>query len=81
MLPSTNWRQDNSFAYADSSRLKFRPRQDGDPASGGFYFDDINYNVVPAAAAVPEASSVFVWSLMALAIGGLAWFRSKKAVA
>jgi hypothetical protein len=75
------WRQDNSFPYADSSRLKFRPRQDGSPTSGGLYFDDINYNVVPAAAAVPEASSVLVWSLMALAIGGLAWFRSKKAVA
>ncbi len=74
------WRQDNSFPYADSSRLKFRPRQDGDPAQQGFYFDDISYNVTQAAA-VPEASSVFVWSLLALAIGGVAWFRSKKAVA
>lgn len=76
-----NWRQDNSFAYTESSRLRLRARQDGDPASGGLYFDDINYNVTPAAAAVPEASSVFVWSLLALAIGGVTWFRSKKAVA
>jgi hypothetical protein len=74
------WRQDNSFAYADSSRLKFRPRQDGDSSDGGFYFDDISYDMVPAAA-VPEASSIVVWSLLALAIGGVGWFRSTQTAA
>jgi hypothetical protein len=49
-----DWRDANSFAYSESSRLKLRPRHlDGDPAFNGFYLDDITYTV----GNVPEPAS------------------------
>ena len=43
-----DWRDANSLAFSESSRLKLRPRHaDGDPSFNGFYIDDISYAVVP----------------------------------
>jgi hypothetical protein len=50
-------------------------------AGGASYGNDRLGTLTVPTAAVPEAGSVLVWSLMALAIGGVAWLRSKKAVA
>jgi hypothetical protein len=42
---------------------------------------EVTLTIVQSSAAVPEASSIVVWSILALAIGGASWFRSKKATA
>lgn len=58
-----DWRDANSFAYSESSRLKLRPRHaDGDLAFNGFYLDDISYSVgnvpEPASAALAGAAAL-----------------------
>jgi hypothetical protein len=72
------WRQSLGFAYADSSRLKINARQDGDPSFEGFYIDDISYNLAQPAS-VPEASSVLVWAIAVVVIGGMTWVRRQHA--
>lgn len=45
-------------------------------------FDDMSLliqGVVGASAVVPEASSVFVWSLLAITIGGVGWRQKRRA--
>lgn len=40
------YRDQNSFGYTESSRIKLRPRHvDGDPSFSGFYFDDLSYSI------------------------------------
>jgi hypothetical protein len=74
----------NSFGYADSSRLKIYatgisagPPSTPDPGAAGFYIDDVTYSVLDAAT-VPEASSLIVWSLFGMTIGGAGWWRRKR---
>jgi hypothetical protein len=60
-----DWRESLSFAYSDSSRLKFRARHtDGDLAFNGFYIDDVTYTV----GAVPEPASVALAGAAALGL-------------
>jgi hypothetical protein len=56
--------QRNSIAYVDYLQTSL--------LNGG---DVINFGPLSS---VPEAGSLFVWSLMGLAIGGAAWIRKKK---
>lgn len=66
------FREANSFAYSESSRLKFRPRHaDGDLSFNGFYLDDISYSV---GAAIPEPTSL---ALLGIAISGLGVFAGR----
>jgi hypothetical protein len=80
----SDFRADTSNPYSDSSRLKFNTRLGSsgapatpDPNALGFYIDDISYSVI-GAAAVPETSSLIVWSLLGLTIGGGSWWRRKR---
>jgi hypothetical protein len=60
-----DWRDSMSFAYSESSRLKFRARHaDGDPSFNGFFIDDVSYTI----GAVPEPAS---FALLATASLGL----------
>ena len=60
-----DWRDANSFAYSESSRLKLRPRHaDGDPTFNGFYLDDITYTV----GSVPEPASAALAGVAALGL-------------
>ena len=64
------FRDNNLFAYSESSRLKFRPRHaDGDLSFHGFYLDDISYTTT--AGAVPEPGTLGLFGV-ALFVGAAA---------
>lgn len=68
-----DWRDANSFAYSESSRLKFRARHaDGNPLLNGFYIDDVSYSI----SAVPEPATVALAGLAS--IGMLAARRRQR---
>jgi hypothetical protein len=66
-----------TYTWIASTYSRAEPTDDlGAVASG-----TVTLTIGPAVGAVPEASSVIVWSLLSLSIGGIGWWQKRKRAA